>query len=445
MDSSQLKEAALKLVNNFSALDRITAEGVRTMVSGSGVFVRDRDGREYLDGISGLWCTSLGFSETELVEAAVEQLGRLPSYHIAIDKAADVTLELCAKLADIGPGRVARVLLTNSGSEANDTQIKLLNYFWRWRGEPGRRTFIARHGAFHGSTLAAASISDMGESAAAFGLPLLDVRRISAPCAAWHAREGEPEEEFTARLAAELEQVILQAGPDTVAGVFLEPVMGAGGVIVPPAGYYAQIQQVIERYQLRLVADEVICGFGRLGTMWGCDSFGIRPAATSCAKALSSGYSPIGAVLVDHDMEEALLEQSKRLGTFAHGFTGGGHPVSAAIALRTLQIIEERNIVPQAARLGELMQRQLRELAGMAIVADVRGVGLLAGVELAGPAARQLVTRAVQEAAARGVIVRGIGPTICLCPPLIISEDELALLTGRLKTVLAGLSADAVG
>jgi 4-aminobutyrate--pyruvate transaminase len=441
MKVPQLKEAALKLVNNFSALDRVAVEGVRAMVSGSGVFVRDCDGNEYLDGISGLWCTSLGFSEAELVDAALEQLGRLPSYHIAVDKAADVTIELCARLVEIGPGQVARVLLTNSGSEANDTQIKLLNYFWSWREEPRRRTFIARQGAFHGSTLAAASISDMGESAAAFGLPLLDVRRIAAPCAAWHARSGESEAEFVSRLAAELEEVILEAGPDTIAGVFLEPVMGAGGVVVPPPGYYASIQQVIERYQLRLVADEVICGLGRLGAMWGCDFFGIRPAATSCAKGLSGGYSPVGAVLVDGDMEEALLGQSKRLGTFAHGFTAGGHPVSAAIALRTLQIIEKRRIVSQAARTGERLQQQLRELQELPLVADVRGAGLLAGIELAGPMARQLVARAVQDAAARGLIVRGIGRTICLCPPLIISEDELELLIGRVRDVLHGLLA----
>lgn len=441
MGRTQLEDKALSLVNNFSNLDRVAAQGVRTIVSGSGVFVRDSAGHEYIDGISGLWNASLGFSEPELVEAAVEQLKRLPSYHIAVDKAADVAIELCTELAAVGPGEVARVLLTNSGSEANDTQLKLLRYFWHWRGEPDRVTVIARQGAFHGATLGAGSISDMGESGPAFGLPVLDVRRIKAPCAAWHAEPGETDAEFSARLAAELEGVILDAGPDKVAGIFLEPVMGAGGVVVPPDGYYAAIQEVTRRYRVRLVADEVICGFARTGAMWACDRLGIEPSATSCAKGMSGGYAPIGAVLVDRDMDEAIRGQSTRLGSFVHGFTGGGHPVSAAVALRTLRIIAERGIVARAARAGDLLNRQLRSLAGLPIVTDVRGLGLLAAVELGGPAAKEMVQRGVALAAERGLIVRGIGASLCLCPPLIISEDEVATLVQRLAAVLEELAA----
>jgi 4-aminobutyrate---pyruvate transaminase len=443
--SSDTEQRAVSLVNSFTNLNRVAADGVRSIVSGAGVFVRDSQGQEYLDAISGLWSTSLGFSEPELVAAAAEQLHRLPSYHIAIDRASDVALQLCDRLAQAGPGKVARVLLTNSGSEANDTQVKLLRYYWHWKGEPGRTTFIARERAFHGSTLGAASLSDLGPSGAAFGLPLLDVRRISAPCRAWNALPGETDAEFTARLAAELENVITDAGPDTIAGIFLEPVMGAAGVVVPPEGYYAALQAVTERYGVRLVADEVICGFGRVGTMWGCDALGIEPSATSCAKGLAGGYMPAGAVLVDAEIAQALLGQSSRLGTFAHGFTTGGHPVAAAVALRTLELLEERDIVANAARCGALMQQRLREAAELPVVSDVRSIGLLAGVELGGPAARDLVQKAVGIAAAHGLLVRGAGTTLCLCPPLVISEDEVALMTGRLLAALSELAAPVPG
>jgi 4-aminobutyrate---pyruvate transaminase len=436
MTGSGQNQRALSLVNNFSNLNRVAAGGVRTMVSGHGVFVRDSEGREYLDAVSGLWSTSLGFSEPELVAVAIDQLSRLPSYHIAADKANAPAIELCERLRKIGPGTVARVLLTNGGSEANDTQIKLLNYLWRWRGEPGRTRFIARHRAFHGSTLGAGSLSEAGPSMEAFGLPVIDVRRITAPCMAWHAVPGESEAEFVNRLADELEDIVVDAGPDTIAGLFLEPVMGAAGVVVPPPGYYAAIQDVAARYNIRIVADEVICGLGRVGRMWACDLFGIEPSATSCAKGLTSGYASAGAVLVDTDLDEALTGQSKALGTFAHGFTSGGHPVAAAIAVRTLQLLEERNIVTHAAEIGATLQREVRRLRDISGIADIRGVGLLAGIELSGPEAADRVQEVVHRAAAHGLIVRGIGRTICICPPLVIEEDEVMQLLSRLRAAL---------
>jgi len=427
------------LVNNFTNLNRVAAEGVSVMVSGRGVFVRDDQGREYLDAISGLWSASFGFDDPDLVAAAAEQFGRLPTYHIAADKATEPVLRLAERLCRIGPGQVTRVLFTNSGSEANDTQIKLLNYLWNWRGETSRRRFIARRGAFHGSTLGAGSLSDSGESSAAFGLPVIDVPRLTAPSRFRHGYPGETEEEFVRRLAVEFEDLVVECGPETIAGVFLEPVMGAGGVIVPPAGYYDAMQQVAERFGVRIVADEVICGFGRLGALWGCDVFGLTPDSTSCAKGLSAGYLPIGAVLVDTALEEAMLGQSAKLGTFAHGFTGGGHPVAAAVALRTLELLEERNLIGHAARVGELLQNELSRLAEFPVVADVRGVGLLAGVELRGPHAADLVQQTVRHAAGLGLLVRGIGSAICLCPPLIMKEDEVATLVLRLGAALERL------
>lgn len=429
-------QRALSLVNSFTNLNRVAAEGVRTIVSGRGVFVGDSEGREYLDAVSGLWATSLGFSEPDLVEAAIEQLSRLPSYHIAADKATQPAIELCERLRSLGPGTVARVLLTNSGSEANDTQIKLLNYLWHWRGEPGRTCFIARHGAFHGSTLGAASLSGPGPGNQAFGVPVIDVRRITAPCMFWHAVPGESEAEFVARMAGELEEVVLEAGPEKVAGMFLEPVMGAAGVVVPPPGYYGAIQEVTTRYGIRLIADEVICGFGRVGRMWACDLFGIEPSATSCAKGLTSGYAPAGAVLIDADIDEALAGQSRTLGTFAHGFTAGGHPVAAAIAVRTLQLLEERDVVAHAAQIGATLQTAVRQLYDLPGVADIRGVGLLVGIELSGENAADRVSEVVRRAAAHGLIVRGIGRTICICPPLVIAEDEVMQVISRLKMAL---------
>jgi len=434
--ADELVRRATALVNNFTDLNRVAAEGVREIVSGRGVFVRDAAGGEFLDAVSGLWSASLGFSQEALVEAATEQLARLPSYHIAADKATSPVLELCERLAQVGPGQVTRVLLTNSGSEANDTQIKLLNYLWRWRGESGRTRFIARAGAFHGSTLGAGSLSDLGASGHAFGLTLLDVARVSAPCRLWNGLPGETEPEYVARLAAELEQTILQLGPETVAGIFLEPVMGAGGIVVPPPGYYAAVQDVTRRHGVRLIADEVICGYGRTGRMWGCDTFGITPDSTSCAKGITSGYLPLGAVLVDSEMDEALLGQSRRLGTFAHGFTTGGHPVTAAIALRTLDLFEEQKIVGNAAAMGALLHRELEQALQLPGVRDVRGIGLLAGVELAGEDAQARVQRVVTAAASAGLIVRGLGKTVCLCPPLIINEEEVMLLVGLLLQAL---------
>jgi 4-aminobutyrate--pyruvate transaminase len=432
---------ATALVNNFADLNRVAAEGVREIVSGHGVFVRDAVGHEFLDGISGLWSASLGFSEKELVDAATDQLARLPGYHIAADKATTPVLELCERLAQLGPGEVKRVLLTNSGSEANDTQIKLLNYLWRWRGESGRSRFIARAGAFHGSTLGAGSLSDQGASGDAFGLTVLDVARISAPCRLWNGLPGETEPQYVARLAAELEQTLLELGPETVAGIFLEPVMGAGGIVVPPPGYYAAVHDITRRYGIRLIADEVICGYGRTGRMWGCDTFGITPDSTSCAKGITSGYLPLGAVLVDSEMDEALLGQSRRLGTFAHGFTTGGHPVTAAVALRTLDLFEERGIVANAAAMGTVLHRELTRARDLPGVGDVRGVGLLAGIELTGQDAPTRVQHVVTAAASAGLIVRGLGSTVCLCPPLIVSEDEVMLLVRRLLHALTSVAA----
>ncbi|MGE5828220.1 MAG: aminotransferase class III-fold pyridoxal phosphate-dependent enzyme [Micromonosporaceae bacterium] len=436
MTTSQPQQRAASLVNSFTELNQVAADGVRTIVSGHGIYVRDADDREYLDAISGLWSTSLGFSQPELVAAALEQLGRLPSYHIAADKATGPALELCERLRQLGPGQVARVLLANSGSEANDTQIKLLRYYWHAAGEPRRSRFIARHGAFHGSTLGAGSLSDQGASSAAFGLPVIEVSRITAPCMAWHAEPGETAAQFVGRLADELESTIQTGGPETVAGLFLEPVMGAGGVVVPPLGYYDAVSAVAARYGVRIVADEVITGLGRLGAMWGCDLYGLAPNSTSVAKGLSGGYAPAAAVLVDLAMAEAMAAQSHALGTFAHGFTTGGHPVTAAVALRTLELLEEGGIVASAARVGAFLQAELGRLAELDTVVDVRGVGLLAGVELGGPDPAGLVRAVVARAAAGGLIVRGIGRTICLCPPLILTDDEAALIVARLRTAI---------
>lgn len=432
------EQRALSLVNNFADLNQA---GVHEIVSGRGVFVRDAHGNELLDGLSSLWSAPLGHSRPELVDAAAEQLSRLGAYHAAADKVTAPAVELCERLRDIAPGDVRRVLLTNSGSEANDTQVKLLHYLWHWRGERTRTRFVARHGAFHGTTLGAASLSDPGRSGAAFGGPVLDVLRIAAPCPHWNAEPGESDAEFVRRLATELDDLVVSNGPETIAGVVLEPVLGAGGIVVPPDGYYAAIQEVTRRHRLRLVVDEVITGFGRTGAMWGSETFGITPDSTSVAKGITNGFLPLGAVLVDDEMDQALRGQSAAFGTFAHGFTTGGHPVTAAVAVRTLELFEKLDVLANVRAVAPVLQSELRRATELPGVVDVRGVGMLAGVELGGADAVARVADVVRACAARGLIVRGIGRTVCLCPPLVMTEDEVMVLVDRLFGALREVGA----
>jgi 4-aminobutyrate--pyruvate transaminase len=415
--------------------------GPTIIVRGSGVFVYDEHGRGYLEGIAGLWCASLGFGDEELIETAAAQMRRLSFYHSAIDKSSPPVIELCERLKEIAPGAMSKTFLTCTGSDANDTQLKLLWNFNNAVGRPAKKKVISRLGAYHGATIASASLCGDPRKQVDFDLPLPQVRFAGCPHYYRHAREGETELEFSTRLAAELDALILREGPDTVAAFIAEPVMGAGGVIPPPRGYFEQVQRVLARYDVRLIVDEVVCGFGRTGAPWGSNVYGIVPDSVTCAKALSAGYAPIAAVMVDETMYSALLERSATHGPLAHGFTFGGHPVPAAIALRVLELMEERDVLGHVRRVAPHFQRRLHGLLEHELVGEARGVGMLGAVELVAdrdtrapfPARLAIGNRCAAACRRNGLIVRALGDTIAICPPLIISAEEVDLLFDRLE------------
>ncbi|HSR23610.1 MAG TPA: aminotransferase [Candidatus Eisenbacteria bacterium] len=432
------------LLHPFTTAAEHEVRGPAFVVRGSGIRVFDDRGRACIEGIAGLWCTSLGFSEQELVQAAVRQMRELPAYHLGLHRSTMAAAELAERLKAVAPGRFSKVFLVGSGSEANETQIKLLWYFHNAGGRPGKKKIISRDRAYHGVTLGAGSLTGVPEFHRDFDLPIERVRHVTCPDFYRNAEPGESELDFSARLAAELENVIVREGPETVAAFIAEPVMGAGGVVVPPRGYFEAVQDVLRRYDVRFICDEVICGFGRTGSMWGAQTYGIDAHAISCAKGLSSAYMPIGAVLIDEPLYDAVVEQSRRHGSLAHGFTFGGHPVAAAVALRTLQLMEERDVVGHVRRVSVRFQERLRALGEHPLVGEARGVGLLGGVELvADRGARRRFERSLGVGARcaalaleAGLIVRPLGDTLAICPPLIIQPEEVDDLFDRLGAAL---------
>jgi 4-aminobutyrate--pyruvate transaminase len=425
--------AAHGLLHAYTDLRHQERTGSRIVASGNGIFVYDEQGHEYIEGVAGLWCTSFGFGERELIEAAHRQLCRLPAYHIAAGRTSPIAIELADRLLRIAPGQLARVFFTNSGSEANDTQIKLLWLYNNICGWPKKKKVISRRRAYHGATIASASLTGIEANHVNFDLPQPYVLHASAPRFWADALCDEDEEAYATRLAVELDDLIEAEGAENVAAFIAEPVMAAGGVLIPPATYFAKVQAVLRKHNVRFIVDEVICGFGRLGELWGCDVYDLQPTGISCAKAMTSGYMPMGAVLIDEGMHAALLSESDRVGVFNHGFTFSGHPVAAAVALRTLELLEEREIVAHVQRVAPHFRAVIESLCEHPAVLRARVIGLLAGIELTSPAARATV-----EAAERhGLFVRALGSdTVALCPPLIIDEEGIDALGARLNAAL---------
>jgi 4-aminobutyrate--pyruvate transaminase len=424
------------VIHPFTDLAHHVEEGPLVLARGDGVYVIDEHGRRYLEGMAGLWCANLGFSEARLVEAAREQMSRLPTYHLFGGKSHGPAIALAERLLAIAPAPMAKVLFTGSGSEANDSAIKLVRYYQHARGRPDKHKIIARARAYHGVTLACASLTGLPHVHRDFGLPLAGILHTECPHHYRYALAGESEEAFATRLAAELEALILREGPDTVAAFIAEPIMGAGGVIMPPAGYFAQIQAVLEKYDVLLIADEVITGFGRTGETFGCVRYGIRPDVITLAKGLSAGYLPIGAVLVAEPIYRAMLEQSRKIGTFAHGFTYSGHPACAAVALRALEIYEEDRVFEHVRSIAPHFAARIMALTEHPLVGHGRATGLVGAIELmADPAqktpfdpARKVGARVVEHALEYGVILRPLADVISFCPPLIIDRAETDFL-----------------
>jgi len=412
----------------------VQTAGPLVITRGEGVYVFDDEGRRYLEGMAGLWCASLGFSERRLADAAFRQMCELPFYHSFAGKVPAISTELAERLVRMAPGGMGKALFANSGSEANDTAVKLAWYINNALGRPQKKKIISRQRAYHGVTVATASLTGLAFAHNDFDLPIARILHTDSPYHYRGAPTGESEEAFAEWLARNLEELILHEGPDTVSAFFAEPVMGAGGVITPPATYFDRIQPILKKYDVLFVVDEVICGFGRTGNMFGSQTYNLQPDIMTLAKALSAGYLPISANLISNRLYEILLGQSDKLGIFGHGYTYSSHPVPAAVALEALNIYDERDIVGAVRRVGPRMQAGIRSYADHPLVGDARGVGLIGAVEVVrDKATRQsfdpkagVAAYLVRRAQHHGAILRNMpGDIVTFSPPLIISESEI--------------------
>ena len=423
-------------VHGYTNLKKHQEVGPHIIESGSGIRVTDDNGNSFIEGLAGLWCTSLGFSEQRLIDAAMSAFQRLPYYHGFGGRTPDVTIELAERLVKMAPVPMSKALFANSGSEATDLSLKLVWYYYNSIGKPEKKKIISRIKGYHGVTVASASLTGLPHLHAEFDLPIDRIMHTSCPHHYRFGEDGENEEEFASRCAMDLEDLIEREGADTIAAFYAEPVMGAGGVLVPPKTYFKKIQKVLKKNNILLVADEVICGFGRTGNMWGSTTFEMKPDMITMAKALSSASLPISALLINEEIYQAMVGQSEKLGLFGHGGTYAGHPVSAAVALETLNIYEERDIVDHVQKMAPLLQAGLHYFSDHPLVGEVRGVGLIAGVELIKdkktkePFDPKIAVGAQCQSFTleNGLIIRAVGDTIAFCPPLIINEVEIAEL-----------------
>jgi 4-aminobutyrate--pyruvate transaminase len=418
--------------------------GAHLIESGKGVHVWDESGRRMIEGMAGLWCCGLGFGDDELIEAAREQLGKLPYYHLFGGRTHEPAIELAEKIKDIFPVPMSRVFYCSSGSEANDTQVKLIWYFNNALGRPEKKKIISRRKGYHGVTLVSASMTGLPVNHASFDLPFDFIKHTTCPHFWREGREGETEAEFSARLAAELDALIEAEGPETVAAFISEPVMGAGGVIVPPKGYFEAIAPVLAKHDVMWIDDEVICGFGRTGNWFGAETFGMQPTSVSMAKQMTGGYVPLSAVAMDQRMAEVIEAESGRHPSLGHGFTYGGHPLGCAVGVKAIEIYQRRDIVGHVRRIAPLFQAKLRALGEHPLVGEARGVGLMGALELSpnpataatfaqpGKVGPKLSSILVEH----GVILRAIGDTLAFCPPMIISEAEIEELFAPVEAAL---------
>jgi 4-aminobutyrate--pyruvate transaminase len=450
LPNSRAARDIASLVHMQTNLRKHQEEGPLVMTRGEGCRVFDDAGRDYIEAVAGLWCASLGFGVERLAKIAYEQMRELGYYHLYRHRSNEPAIALAEKLIEIAPVPMARVLFQCSGSEANDTATKLAWYYWDAVGQPQRTKIIARRMAYHGNTCAAVSLSGKPDMHAGFGLPLAPFRHTEFPHYYRRHEPGETEEQFSARMAEALETLIQTEGPDTIAAFFAEPVMGAGGAILPPRSYFDEVQAVLRKYDILFVADEVICGFARTGEMWGCQTYGIRPDMMTSAKALSAAMQPISAVLISDRIHEAMLAQSDKRGNFAHGFTYAGHPVAAAVALEVQAIYAEIDIVARAKRLAPVLHSALGRLKAHPLVGDVQGTGLILGMELMRdgekciPFDSALDVGARVDAAAKrhGLILRVVGDRLVFAPPLVIESSEIEEIGQRLHRALDDVAND---
>ena len=429
----------------FTAITDLVAEGPTLMAEGKGIRVKDIDGREYLDGMAGLWCVNLGYGRREIVDAIGRQSERLSYFHTFNGMSSDVVAQCAGALLQRAPLPMARIFFGTSGSDANETQLKLIWYYNNLRGKPKKKKILARWNSYHGSGVATASLTGLPGMHALFDLPKGPILHVTAPYHYRKADPGQTEREFSRMLARELEELIEREGGDTIAAFFAEPVMGAGGLIPPPEGYFEEIVPILRKHDILLVLDEVISGFGRLGTYWGAQTFGLQPDLITSAKGITSGYFPMSACYISPKVWEVIESNAATAGLFGHGYTYSAHPVGAAAALATLRLIDELEIVNHVANVGPYLQEQMRaRLGDHQHVGDIRGRGLMIGIELVKDRATKesfamadrTGRKVLKAAAARGLITRALGDTMVFAPPLVIERDQIDELVDKFASAV---------
>jgi 4-aminobutyrate--pyruvate transaminase len=426
------------------------ATGPLTIVRGRGVYVVDDDGKEYIEGMAGLWSAALGFSNERLATVAYEQMKQLPFYHAFNQRSHEPAINLAEKIKSMAPFEASKVFFANSGSEANDTVVKMVWYMNNALGRPQKKKIISRIKGYHGITVASGSLTGLPTNHRSFDLPIQGILHTSCPHFYRFGLPGETEDQFTTRCAEELEALIVKEGPETCAAFIAEPVMGAGGVIVPPKGYYAKIQAVLKKYDMLFCADEVICGFGRTGNVWGSQTMGITPDILTCAKALSASFLPISAVMINDKVYQALMMESDKIGTWGHGFTYSGHPVAAAVALEAQKIYDETDLFGHAKRMSPAFTRHVQSFADHPLVGEAMSIGMMGAIEVVADKKTKASfettvgagLKVATHAQARGLFVRNMGDRVAICPPLIINESELDDLFGRLHQSFDAALAD---
>ncbi|MBW9054666.1 aminotransferase [Rhizobium mesosinicum] len=430
---------------------RQEADGPLMISRGEGCYVLDELGNRYLEGMGGLWCASLGFENDRLAELAAAQMKKLATYHTFNHRSNDPCADVVEQIAELSPIPGSRVFLVNSGSEANDTMVKLAWYYNIARGKPSKRKIISRKGAFHGSTVMGAALGGLPHMHESFNLPSLNVVYAGKPHFYKNALPDETEEAYCNRLIDDLETLIASEGADTIAAMIAEPIMGAGGVVSPPADYFPRVREVLTRNDILLLSDEVVCGFGRSGNWFGCETFGFVPDMMSIAKGLSSGYMPIAAAVIGDHVYQAIADEADRIGVFGHGFTYSGHPVTAAVAAEVLRIYREMDIPARARELGgHLFGKLEATIADHPMVGEIRGAGFLAGIELVAdrstrtPFDPALKVGALVERRCRAhsVMIRNMGDVISVCPPFVMTKSQVGELVDGIAAALDDASAE---
>ncbi len=436
------------LLHPYSNLAAHEKTGPLIIEKSQGVRVTDTEGKEYIEAMAGLWCVSLGFDEQRLIDAAVKQMKELPYYHLFNSKSHPVAIDLAERLVNLYGCGMSKALFACSGSEANDTAIKIIRYYHNAIGKPEKKKIISRWRAYHGVTLASASLTGLPPVHADFNLPIDGVLHTECPFYYRYHEDGESESAFTDRMIGEIEAMIERENPDTIAAFFAEPIMGAGGVIIPPEGYFEKLQKLLKKHDILFVADEVITGFGRLGTMFGAHYYNLQPDIATMAKALSSGYQPISATLVNDKVAKVVYENSGKIGTFGHGYTYSGHPVPAAVAVETLKIYEERDIVNQVNNVAGDFATALESLYEFDCVGNVRSCGLIGAIDLVKDKETRtyyepsegVAMKAANLALKHGLFTRAIfGDVLAFCPPLTITKPDIVEMGNRMAAALKDL------